>query len=281
MKDENYIVIQGWMISKLKLTGNELVLFALIYGFSQDGKSQYKGSLSYISQAMQVSKRTVIRLKNSLISRQFIIKFSDGNGDRFSYNSKVVNSVLNSKETLLLGSDKTLLLGSDKTLPNIYNNIYITTTIEKIENNLGLLEILAMQNKLKLDTIKSKINEFVLHCKSIYKIHNNDSDLFSHFGNWIRSLNLKDVNVNDEFIIFIDLFNQVSKKEFVATSAVKQLFVVAMSNGFTGKQMVTAMRNLYSTSDKNKWHKNNHYEFATPEFLLKNENLNKYLNADY
>lgn len=35
IKDENHIVIEGWMVTKLKLVGNELIIFALIYGFSQ------------------------------------------------------------------------------------------------------------------------------------------------------------------------------------------------------------------------------------------------------
>ena len=37
MKDENYIVLQGWMINKLNLKGNELTVYALIYGYSQNG----------------------------------------------------------------------------------------------------------------------------------------------------------------------------------------------------------------------------------------------------
>ena len=36
---DNYIVIQTFMIRELKLKGNELILYALIHGFSQDGTS--------------------------------------------------------------------------------------------------------------------------------------------------------------------------------------------------------------------------------------------------
>ena len=35
IKNENYVLIQGWMINELKLKGNELLIYALIYGFSQ------------------------------------------------------------------------------------------------------------------------------------------------------------------------------------------------------------------------------------------------------
>lgn len=37
IKDHEYTVIQGWMISRLNLTGVELILYALIYGYRPDG----------------------------------------------------------------------------------------------------------------------------------------------------------------------------------------------------------------------------------------------------
>ena len=48
MKNENYIVIQGWMRNELNLKGNELIVYALIYGFSQDEESEFTGSVAYI-----------------------------------------------------------------------------------------------------------------------------------------------------------------------------------------------------------------------------------------
>ena len=57
MIDNNYIVIQGWMINQLNLKGNELLCYALIYGFSQDGKSEFIGSASYIAGWLNIDKR--------------------------------------------------------------------------------------------------------------------------------------------------------------------------------------------------------------------------------
>lgn len=34
VKPENYITIQGWMRTELDLKGNELNLYAIIYGFT-------------------------------------------------------------------------------------------------------------------------------------------------------------------------------------------------------------------------------------------------------
>ena len=39
MKSDNYIVIQGWMVNELNLKGNDLLVFALIYGFTRDGRT--------------------------------------------------------------------------------------------------------------------------------------------------------------------------------------------------------------------------------------------------
>ena len=69
-----YIVIQDWMISDLQLKGNELLTYALIYGFSQDGESEFKGSLKYISEFLSVSKRTAQRSIENLVDRGIVEK---------------------------------------------------------------------------------------------------------------------------------------------------------------------------------------------------------------
>lgn len=37
LRNYEYFTIQGWMINKLKLTGVDLILYALIYSYAQDG----------------------------------------------------------------------------------------------------------------------------------------------------------------------------------------------------------------------------------------------------
>ena len=44
------------MINELDLKGNELLVYALIHGFCQDGKSVFKGSLNYIMAWLNISK---------------------------------------------------------------------------------------------------------------------------------------------------------------------------------------------------------------------------------
>ena len=43
--DDNYYQVSGWMLNRLHLKGTELQIYAIIYGFSQDGESKITGSL--------------------------------------------------------------------------------------------------------------------------------------------------------------------------------------------------------------------------------------------
>lgn len=70
----NYIQIQGWMISDLGLKGNELLCYALIYGFSQDDTSEFSGSTRYIAEWLNISKRTALELLKTLVQKGLLTK---------------------------------------------------------------------------------------------------------------------------------------------------------------------------------------------------------------
>ena len=75
MKNENFYVIQGWMINELNLSGNELMIYAIIYGFSQEQNSWYEGSLSYLASFINCkSKTTLMNILKSLIDKGLIEK---------------------------------------------------------------------------------------------------------------------------------------------------------------------------------------------------------------
>ena len=74
MEKEYYINIQWWMAQRLKLSGNELLTYAIVYGFSQDGESAFLGSSKYVSYALRVSRPTAIKALDSLTSKGLIIK---------------------------------------------------------------------------------------------------------------------------------------------------------------------------------------------------------------
>ena len=70
----NYINIQGWMVTELGLKGNELLVFAVIYGFSQDGVSKYSGGLRYLAEWTNSTKQGILKNLKSLEKKGLICK---------------------------------------------------------------------------------------------------------------------------------------------------------------------------------------------------------------
>ena len=70
----NYICIQSWMVTELKLKANELIIYALIHGFCQDGISFFYGSIKYIMENTNLSKETVLSVLQSLVRKKLIVK---------------------------------------------------------------------------------------------------------------------------------------------------------------------------------------------------------------
>lgn len=75
IRDSNYITILAPMITKLKLKGNDLLIFALIHGFSQDGETRFKGSISYLRKWTGLNKSTIISILKKLVDSGYLDKF--------------------------------------------------------------------------------------------------------------------------------------------------------------------------------------------------------------
>ena len=74
VKDENYINIQGFMVTKLGLKGNELLIYAIIYGFSQTEDQVFNGSLQYLADWTNSTKQGVTKNLKSCL--KFKLKLS-------------------------------------------------------------------------------------------------------------------------------------------------------------------------------------------------------------
>lgn len=91
ISDGNYITIQGWMRTDMKLTGNELIVYAIIYGFSQNKQGEFTGSAQYLADWVGCSRRTVMRVLNNLVEEKLISKTElilNNNEKRVSYQAK-------------------------------------------------------------------------------------------------------------------------------------------------------------------------------------------------
>lgn len=117
MDRDNYIVIQGWMVTELGLKGNELLIYALIYGFSQTEGQVFNGSLQYLADWTNSTKQGVLKNLKSLVEKGLIEKKETiFNGVKScEYYSTKFNGV---KQSLIGGIKQSLTGGIKQSLTN-------------------------------------------------------------------------------------------------------------------------------------------------------------------
>lgn len=119
INEDNYFCVQGWMVTELGLKGNALMLYAIIYGFSQTANTAFTGSVDYLCEWLGgVSRPTVINTLDNLVEKGLLTKSSTTKG-AIIYNSYV--AVRASKKILSAEDDaskKSLSGASKKSLLN-------------------------------------------------------------------------------------------------------------------------------------------------------------------
>lgn len=119
------LVIQGWMVQDLQLKGNELMVFAIIHNITQDGTSQFYGSLDYLASWCNATKQGIIKNLDSLVSKGFITKIETANGLTNNYitnihNETVKQSLIPVKQSLIEPLNK-VECSVKQSLPNNIN----------------------------------------------------------------------------------------------------------------------------------------------------------------
>ena len=84
LKDDSNFQIYGWMATKLKLKGNELLIYAIIYSFSRNdnGNGVFNASTAYLCEWIGATKKTVVEAIANLINKNLIIKLEDNSQKR-------------------------------------------------------------------------------------------------------------------------------------------------------------------------------------------------------
>jgi predicted transcriptional regulator len=137
IREDNYIMIQGWMVTELELKGNELLIFAIIHGFSQDGETRFTGGLQYLAEWTNSTKQGVSKNLKSLVNKGYIAKEEKIiNGVKFcEYYATKFNGVLNKvewgmqqsltpiKQSLTGGIKQSLINNKDNIINKNINNI--------------------------------------------------------------------------------------------------------------------------------------------------------------
>ena len=80
VKDDNYFTIFGWMTNpnKMNLSGLELQVYAIVYGFSQARRNYFTASHSYVAEFCGCSEEGVKKTLKNLTQKGFITKEQTG-----------------------------------------------------------------------------------------------------------------------------------------------------------------------------------------------------------
>jgi len=138
--NKDYIVVQGWMINDLNLNGNELMAYALIYGFTKDGQSEYTGSINYLANWLNCTRKTAIKILHDLVDKK-LIKKTQIEVNNMIFNKYAIITPLVQKlhqgsvENTLGGSVNITLGGSVEITPN--NTILNNTNIDNTKDNIN------------------------------------------------------------------------------------------------------------------------------------------------
>ena len=84
IKDNNFIVIQGWMINDLGLSGKELLIYAILYGMSEGEDLSTQIDIQYLADWTNQNEWLV---EQTLVTfeRQGLIKRISDNSEFTSY----------------------------------------------------------------------------------------------------------------------------------------------------------------------------------------------------
>ena len=211
IKDENYYIVSGFMVNRLKLKGVPLNVFAIIYGFTQDGATEFTGSLQYLCDFCGgVSKPTIINALKELVKRGYIIRREEIiNGvqfNRYKANIPLLNNFNGGSKEILTGVVNNFNGGSKETLPNNKRNNKSIDNKE-INNILNEFEILwelyprkigkpkalkayekARKNGATFDEVKQGIEAYKRQIEAL----KTDTEYIKHGSTWFNQECWKD-----------------------------------------------------------------------------------------
>ena len=166
LNPNTYYTVQAWFITDLHLKGNELHAFAIIYGFSQDQRSYFRGSLSYIAEWLGCTRRSAINAINSLVNKRLVEKEPGANkgidSNRYKVNFYTVDTMRRGNENNSPGVVKNLHAGGE----NISPNNYIDTDIDNYRDKESI-KTPSPAPKIDYQSIKDLYNDT---CISFAKI---------------------------------------------------------------------------------------------------------------
>lgn len=114
VKSWNHFTVCGWMRTELNLTGNDLLVYALVYGFSQEQNSWCYATQDYIAEWVGSTTRTVKNSIHNLVEKRLIIRkeVKTDSGRQNVY--KAFKEPIQAIESITQGSGKNFPMGGEK-----------------------------------------------------------------------------------------------------------------------------------------------------------------------
>lgn len=255
IKNENFILIQGWMINNLKLSGNDLLVYAIIYGFTQDGEQWFEGSRSYLGEWCNSTKQGIQKNLKRLVESNLILKKEtfinnvkfckykanpehtpqkEKNGvdvpkDTPSQHSLPGATVAPSKQSLPGGGQQSLLGGRQQSCPN---NIDIDNIdINSIDNNNDHFSNFSKNDRIFMNADKKENLDFEKNQVSDSAINEKNSVLSANKSN---SSNKR---LNEEFNQVWDLYPKKQGKK-----PAQAAFIRARQNGTPLESIISGIK---------------------------------------
>lgn len=198
IKDGSYINIQSFMVTELELKGNELLVYAIIYGFSQTNGTYFSGSTQYLADWTNSTRQGIMKNLKSLIDKGLIEKV--GGNQQINYYKalrpvKKVNQSTELTRKQSLQEEVTEFTGTCKlclhsNIDNILdNNINKTTTkldnLDKIDQDSKDSSI--SNSSSPVENSSSKEKDTIYQIKSALQSHGISIDTCKNIMELVRN----------------------------------------------------------------------------------------------
>ena len=249
VKEQNYVVIQGWMLNKLQLKGNDLLIYAIIYGFSQNADCKFTGSLQYLADWTNSTKQGVLNSLKNLLDKKLITKKDYIiNGVKFvEYYSNDFNEVVKKVEQ---GYSNNFNRGGQESLHNNTNDKLIDNSINNIQKT----------NKKENPTISSleNVQPTVKENLTVQKPN-------------------KEIDFPQEFIEFYEGYEgkHPSKQKQTATTVLKKWKI--MRKTYTNAEILLQVKQYAEYLQNAPWRDKKGIQFVSEKFLFEGDWIEKKL----
>lgn len=150
IKDGSYINIQSFMVTELELKGNELLVYAIIYGFSQTNGTYFTGSTQYLADWTNSTRQGIMKNLKSLMDKGLIEKIGENNQINCYKALRPVNKVNQSTEFTC----KQSLQGDKQSLQEMVTK-FTGTCKQSLHNNIDNI----LDNNINTTTNLDKENK--------------------------------------------------------------------------------------------------------------------------